>query len=611
MNSFLTRSGRRPHARATAAVLASAVFVSLPAVASGAIRPKNDDYDYAWSFNAAGTPLYQFSTYQNRTDTSDATLQSNIFSPCGLRSCPVGPAEPDTCYGVSYGNTLWYAFYPDQDGQVEIRTAGFPNVIALYTVDPETQVPTLRQCEPGSDYDSNELFNSVYQGEHYAFQVGGRGGAAGALQVTMNYATSGHLTVAPFVTQYFEPAIEPPGVYRLVELKFIDLSPGETVSYDCTFCQQATQPTPAHRGNVGITVFGSPPAIGAGDRLLVTATAPAEYGRYKLYTLQPGALHKTLIGAGCLKPDVTVASGLRSTTLPPGAEVSCPEAPLISAPNAEYVFWKRADGVLSENWYDGSSWSRAIPVGDADIDSPPAVIVHPDGEQDVFWQGSDSRLCEAWWTGGWNSTCDLGSGRLGSGPAAVLDSSGGEEVFWRGLDGYLWEMSYSHGKWTAPAWFPELGKLGSAPAVTVRPDGEQDVFWRGTAGELKEAWSNEADHWHQPISLGTGRIGSAPTAGTDASGNVFVFWKGTRGGLYEQTESSGGWGSSIPVNNATLDSPPTVIVHPDGEKDVFWQGPDGKLMETWFTDQWSTAVRVGVGQLSTASGAGPGAAGAQ
>ncbi len=53
-----------------------------------------------------------------------------------------------------------------------------------------------------------------------------------------------------------------------------------------------------------------------------------------------------------------------------------------------------------------------------------------------------------------------------------------------------------------------------------------------------------------------------------------------------------------------------MIVHPDGEKDVFWQGPGGKLMETWFTwftDKWSAPERVGIGQLSSASGAGPGA----
>ncbi len=159
MGSFLTGTAWRLRARTIAVVLASALFASIPAVASGAFGRTNDDYDYAWSFNSAGTPLYPLNTYLEVTDTTDATLQSNIFSPCGLSSCPAGPAELDTCYGVNYGSTVWYAFYPDHDGQVEIRTVGFPNVIALYRVDPKTQVPTLLQCVPGSGYHSNELFN--------------------------------------------------------------------------------------------------------------------------------------------------------------------------------------------------------------------------------------------------------------------------------------------------------------------------------------------------------------------------------------------------------------------------------------------------------------------
>jgi hypothetical protein len=59
---------------------------------------------------------------------------------------------------VGYGKTVWYDFFPDHDGHIEIRTSGLGNVIAIYTYDAHTLLPHQIQCGPGSSYPSNDLF---------------------------------------------------------------------------------------------------------------------------------------------------------------------------------------------------------------------------------------------------------------------------------------------------------------------------------------------------------------------------------------------------------------------------------------------------------------------
>src|SRR5262249_44561551 len=155
-------------------VLSAVAFGLAPP--SAVASPGNDNYLDPIALNSPGTPLNATNTLQNVTETIGATLQSNIFDPCNRSTCPNGPAELTTCQGVAYGKTVWYVFYPDHNGQVEIRAKGIPNVITLYTMDPGTRLPHSMQCSSGSKYASNVLHAKVQRGLAYAFQIGGRNG---------------------------------------------------------------------------------------------------------------------------------------------------------------------------------------------------------------------------------------------------------------------------------------------------------------------------------------------------------------------------------------------------------------------------------------------------
>lgn len=590
------------------------MFLAPPTAAIAALAPGNDNYQFPGHLNKPGAPLDSRSTLVESVDTTGASLQTNILVPgCKSAGCARGPSEPSTCDGVRYGKTVWYAFYPNHDGQIEIQTKGFPAVIALYAIDPSTEIPHEQKCAPGSSsYAPNVLFDSVRRGVGYAVQIGGRAGTfggddSGDLRVLFNYAYQQHLTVAPFKMSYSRQAVSgQPGSFSLVKLSFLGLAADEHVSFNCAFCSAAGFPAPTPDGNTDVVRPASPPMLHGPTSLLVTATAPAEYGRYKLYLLNPATTQLSLTSQGCLGVGVTVPTGMTSTTLPPQDAARCPRAVLVNAPGAEYLFWRVAGGGILEKWFNGVTWSKAFrPFKGGRLGSAPAVVVHPNGEQDVFWRGTDGHLWEAWFTGQWHGPAPLNSGELGSGPAAGIDAVGNEYVFWKGTGGGLWGMSYSHkrGAWGPAAPAPATG-LASPPSVVVHGDGQQDVFWKGTDGHLWE--TSHTNRWSSPGQLGgAGQLGSAPAAGIDASGDEKVFWEGTDGYLWTISYSPGlPWTTAVTVESDKIGSPPAVIVHPDGEQDVFWRGIDGRLWETWWTGQWIGPTHVGTGAIGSLLAAG-------
>jgi hypothetical protein len=574
--------------------------------------PSNDNFLFADDLNTPETPLNASSGgLENITSTIGAGLQQNLFDPCGLSTCRTGLAELSACQGVNYGRTVWYDFYPDHDGQVEIRTAGIPNVIALYQYDPRTLVPHVLQCAPGSTYASNELFYNVKRGVSYTYQIGGRDGAGGALKMLFNYAYSSDLTVAPFRTRAaLADVAGQPGERRLVKLEFIGMTASEGISYAAATWRSGL----FHRtqnGNLITLSASAPPIVDSRTRFLVAATSPAQVGRFKLYAVNARGGPMRVVAQGCLAPGTSTVTAAAVGDLSLLHPMSCPSATLVNPTGAEYAFWRGRDGRLLETWYAGGNWSPPLPLPAHGLGSPPAVAVHADGEQDVFWRGAKGNLWETWYRGSWNGPIDLGAGQLGSGPSAGVDAAGNEYVFWRGTDAGLWERTYSEAdrQWSEPVEL-NAGRLGSAPpSVAVHADGEQDVFWEGTDGHLWEMRYRRS--WAAPIDLGAGQLGSGPSAGVDAAGNDYVFWRGTDAGLWEKSDADGQWSQAVEMDPGQLGSAPAVAVQADGEQDVFWEGTNGRLRETWYAGAWQGPVDRGVRGLGSAPGVGVAAVGTQ
>jgi hypothetical protein len=563
--------------------------------------PSNDNFLHPLGLNTAGTQLHSVNTL---TDTAGATVQPNLFSPCAQGPCRAGPPELTTCRGVRYTNTVWYRFYPDHDGQVEIRTFGIQNVITLYTLDPQTLVPDFKQCEPGSSYDSNVLFSKVRQGLAYAIQVGARYGAAGVLKMDFYYAQRSDLTVTPFRTRVvLRTVVDRPGKLKLLSLQFVGLTRQEGVSYACSPCRPGAFPAEKQLGNNTIVLSARPPPLlSARSRFLVAATSPAQIGRFKLYGIDVGT-HQlySLIEQGCVAPGVSSVTEAEVTKLALLHREACPTPAVIFA-GGEYAFWESADGHLREKRYSDGQWQvTGTPVG-ARLDSGPAVTVHANGEQDVFWRGKNGELSESWYTSKWHGPIDFKGAQLSFAPTAGVDLQGDEDVFWRGTDEGLYEMTYVNGHWSGPLPVNAAGRIGSAPAVAVHADGQEDVFWKGTNGSLEEMWYNGI--WNGPEPLGGAPMGSGPTVGLDGAGNEYVFWRGTDARLWETLYSNGHWSPQEPVKiDARLDSAPAVAVHASGEQDVFWRGAHGHLVEAWYTGRWNT-VELGGGRLGSAPSVG-------
>jgi hypothetical protein len=578
--------------------------VSGPTVELGTLEsPNNDDYLHPFNLNLPPEPL-STNALERLGDTIGATEQANLLSPCNTPICRTGPAETLTCGGVSYGKTVWYDFYPDHNGQIEIRTFGFPNVIALYTYSSDA-IPHWQSCAPGSTAKSNELFAIVQRGVNYTFQVGGRDRVGGSFQMLFNYAYSTKLAVAPFLTRpSFAPLGAPGTAAKLRKLLFVGLTRQEQVSFACSACGSGPIGKHTIAGNTLTDVPNSAPPLTSATRLIVSATAPAQIGRFQIYepVIVPNATNDTfrVIHHGCLAPGappVTAAAARDPASLD---QVKCPSPP-VNLTGAEYAFWDGDGSRLQEEWYTGARWIGPLVIPGASISNQPAVAAHPNGEQDVFWKGADGNLWEMWYTSRWYGPSKPGgTEQLGSNPTAGIDSANDEYVFWRNRYYGLSEMTYTpEEQWTGPVQvYP--GPIGSAPAVAVHGDGQQDVFWRGVNGHLYEM--TLTGQGGKPRDLGGGQLGSSPSVGIDGAGVDHVFWEGTDGKLSEMTNADGHWGRPITLASAPIGSRPEVAVHPDGELDVFWRGPDHRLWEMWYTGRWNGPSKIGTGILDTSPG---------
>ena len=162
----------RPVRLLLAAALTAAACASAPAVAS-AVPPVNDNY-------LSSLPLDKVE-FTATTDTTEATTQAELFNP-NRDGQPLGGGgpEPLDCKGTPFGKTVWYDLAPQVNGGVQIRASGFQTVVAVYEWSPQnSEITRLVDCTTNGGVD--DLLLNVKGKRNYTIQVGGAGGAAGAL----------------------------------------------------------------------------------------------------------------------------------------------------------------------------------------------------------------------------------------------------------------------------------------------------------------------------------------------------------------------------------------------------------------------------------------------
>ncbi len=286
---------------AVAGMLALGLSGAKPAPASTALSscanaaPCNDNYLYSLEFNSPGMRLNRTDTLKDVRNTGAATAQGDLFAPCEQSACPPGPAETTTCNGASYGKTVWYDFYPDTNGSVLLQTAGFDNVITLYTFNTATLVPNATKCSHSSDFPSEELEANVTKGKAYTVQIGGVNGASGLLEVLFDfYATPPRrLTAQATLT-----ARALPNGIQLLGLT-VSTARAAHVAVSC-----GTHCSPQSKFGNAIESFPRLKGVQmpAGSSLQIRVTAPHSIGALIQYNVLPGFFSKI---TRCMEPGST------------------------------------------------------------------------------------------------------------------------------------------------------------------------------------------------------------------------------------------------------------------------------------------------------------------
>jgi len=168
----------RPARLLFAAAISAAALASAPALAAAA-PPPNDAY-------LASLPVdsTQFTT---TVDTTEATVQPDIFNP-SRDGAPLGggAAEPTGCSGTPSGKTVWYDLAPAVNGGVQIRATGFQTVVAVYEWNQtDSKIKSLVKCTANASAD--DLLLDVEGKKNYTIQVGGAGGAGGAMTLKVDF----------------------------------------------------------------------------------------------------------------------------------------------------------------------------------------------------------------------------------------------------------------------------------------------------------------------------------------------------------------------------------------------------------------------------------------
>ncbi|HEY6888343.1 MAG TPA: hypothetical protein VI300_11205, partial [Solirubrobacter sp.] len=164
---------------ATAVVLA---FTGTPAV--WASPPENDNFLAATALNSPGSQMPRDKVSYPVTDVTDATVQGDLLAPPSAG----GPPEPSACGASPLGHTIWFRFFPDVDGGIQLQSVGFDTTLALVPfASVQSPLPQDYRCSNRRDDTIEDLTAKVHRGGSYAVQVGGAADAVGVLQVNFTF----------------------------------------------------------------------------------------------------------------------------------------------------------------------------------------------------------------------------------------------------------------------------------------------------------------------------------------------------------------------------------------------------------------------------------------
>jgi uncharacterized protein YvpB len=176
----------------------------------------------------------------------------------------------------------------------------------------------------------------------------------------------------------------------------------------------------------------------------------------------------------------------------------------------QVLFWESLGGGLEEMWWNASSgWNGPVGIPRvAGVSSAPSAIAVAAGsrtDQAVFWKGADGTLTESWWdpVSGWNGPVQVpGPLPMGSGPSALVTPSNRQVVYWEGSNQTLRGAQW-FGSWSGEVTY-SFATLSSTPSVDITGAGTQVLFYKGTDGN---AWtSQQGNSWSSPTNLHLGPI---------------------------------------------------------------------------------------------------------
>ncbi|HEX4109133.1 MAG TPA: hypothetical protein VHX88_13430 [Solirubrobacteraceae bacterium] len=264
-----------------------------PSACGNTAVPCNDNYLASYDLNGQSPkdPLNSTDTLVDKENLADATTQTDIFSPPNSG----GPAEVTGCAGQPEEHTVWYDFYPQANGLVQVQTsATFGTVIAMMPFNTSTLQPdtSARTCKVNAVANAQTYQAYVKPGTAYTIQVGSEGAAAGPVEMKFDY----YITAKVTASATLEAVPLSTGV-KLVGLT-VQASKGSSVRVACTRgCRAQTK----HGASVSFpSLKGDRLAAGATVKIFVTKKNAT--GAYIAYKIKRGNFSKS---QSCLSPGTT------------------------------------------------------------------------------------------------------------------------------------------------------------------------------------------------------------------------------------------------------------------------------------------------------------------